>query len=181
MYQNVRGLKTKLTTLFVESFNFNHHVIIFTETWLNDNIHNSEILSDDYHIYRCDRLDLYKKTGGGVLIAVSAKFPSEQIINSSINDIEFVAVKIKLGKKSLFISCSYIPPSSNADIYAKHLSAMKSAFMNSKTSDLLISLGDFNLPSISWTGSNNSNKMVPVIMNGCVNEFIESLDRKSVV
>lgn len=175
MYQNVRGLKTKLTTLFVDSFEFNHHVIIFTETWLNVQIHNSEILCDEYHIYRCDRTDITKKTGGGVLIAVSTKFPSEQIIDSFTTDIEFVAVKIKLRNKSLFIACSYIPPGSNADIYIKHMSAMKKAFSNTKTSDLVIFIGDFNLSSITWTKSYKSNNLVPVVINGCVNEFIELL------
>lgn len=35
-YQNVRGLNTKLSTLYANSFGFPFHIIVFTETWLNN-------------------------------------------------------------------------------------------------------------------------------------------------
>lgn len=127
-----------------------------------------------YQLFRCDRFDESKKTGGGVLIAVSTKYPAEQIILSFKNDIEFVAVKIRFKNISLFISCSYIPPSSESEVYTKHAAAINSCFHNAKSSDVLAVFGDFNLPSISWNKCSDSNKMVPVL-KGCVNEFIESL------
>lgn len=173
VYQNVRGLNSKLSSLFLQSFGFNFDVIVFTETWLRENIHNSEILCLNYQIFRCDRLN---KTGGGVLIAVCTKLPSEQISLQLEKSVEFIAVKICIKNKSLFISCSYIPPGSNADLYALHVSAIKSAFFSAKASDLLMVLGDFNLPTISWNKSSSiCNSLTPVFMNGCSNEFIESL------
>lgn len=177
MYQNVRGLNTKLSALYVDSFNFNHHIIVFTETWIQNNINNSEILCNKYQIFRCDRFDKNKKRGGGVLIAVSMIFPSEQIMVSSL--IEFVAVKIRLNNnKSMFISCSYVPPEmkfQSNDTYTEHLLAITTAFETSKSSDIVLAIGDFNLPSISWKCSQKCNYLVPIIKNGCVNNFIQSL------
>ena len=59
-------------------------VIIGTETWLTDQIQNSELLLDDFDIFRKDR----KTRGGGVLIAikktyVQKKFPHLVIPNPS--------------------------------------------------------------------------------------------------
>lgn len=64
-YQNVRGIKSKLTKLYVDSHT---DVLMFTETWLNESINGYEILCSDYKIFRCDRSKFTsnKKEGGGV-------------------------------------------------------------------------------------------------------------------
>ncbi|CAH2083313.1 unnamed protein product [Euphydryas editha] len=65
-YQNVRGLRTKtedvLTNVLINSYN----VIVFTETWLNSNVTNSEFIDKRYTVYRRDRLcsETTKKDGG---------------------------------------------------------------------------------------------------------------------
>lgn len=119
-------------------------------------------------------MDKSKKSGGGVLIAVSMKLPSEQIEFSALG-IEFLAVKIRLGSCSLFLTCSYIPPSSHLHVYNNHVSAINSTFHPAKSSDILIALGDFNLPLIKWNPFIDSNYLVPVFGSGSVNECIESL------
>ncbi|SPP90024.1 Hypothetical predicted protein, partial [Drosophila guanche] len=42
----IYGLRSKLSTLFMESFTFSSHVIVFTETWLKPDIISSEVLAD---------------------------------------------------------------------------------------------------------------------------------------
>lgn len=106
---------------------------------------------------------------------MSIEFPSEQIILPSIVGIEFVAVKVRFKNITLFVSCSYIPPGSDVTIYSKHVSAIQSAFQTSALYDTLVVLGDFNLPSITWNQPDNSNILVPVMVNNCVNVCIESL------
>lgn len=72
-YQNVRGIRTKLQDVYKNVLLCNYQVIIFTETWLNDNIFTAEILDDRYQIFRRDRQSntfSKDKDGGGVLIAV---------------------------------------------------------------------------------------------------------------
>ncbi|CAH2084486.1 unnamed protein product [Euphydryas editha] len=47
-YQNVRGIRTKLHDVYKNVLTCNYQVIVFTETWLNDNIFTAEILDDRY-------------------------------------------------------------------------------------------------------------------------------------
>lgn len=54
-------LNTKLPSILVDSFNFHFHFIVFTETWLNDSINNSELQCSKYQSFRCDRTDKSKK------------------------------------------------------------------------------------------------------------------------
>ena len=39
-YQNVRGMKSKLKSFFIKSFEINHHIVVLTETWLRNKIQN---------------------------------------------------------------------------------------------------------------------------------------------
>ena len=39
-------------------------ILVFSETWLNDSVHDKEIEVNDYNVFRCDRL----QKGGGVAI-----------------------------------------------------------------------------------------------------------------
>ena len=88
--QNVRGLRFKLSSL--------------TETWLNGNIFDSEIVSSNFNIYRRDRRS---KNDGGVLISICSKHTSKYL---EFEDIEFISVTVHNRGKSIYITCSYIPP-----------------------------------------------------------------------
>ena len=48
-------------------------IVVVGETWLNNSIHNSEILPTNYEVYHKDRID------GGVLIAVINTFISQDL------------------------------------------------------------------------------------------------------
>lgn len=52
----------------------NPDVVFRTETWLDDQIKNTEIFPDGYKVHRKDRVT---SNGGGVLIAVKKKYNSE--------------------------------------------------------------------------------------------------------
>ncbi|XP_075150626.1 uncharacterized protein LOC142224724 [Haematobia irritans] len=128
-----------------------------TETWLKSNVNNSEFFCSKYQIFRCDRFNESKKTGGGVLIAISIEFPSEQILISNNCNIELVAVKVRVNNLYMYISCSYIPPNSDILVYNDLTSYILSAFNSSKPSDFVLAFGDFNLPLIIWKQSIDSN------------------------
>ncbi|XP_075167903.1 uncharacterized protein LOC142240069 [Haematobia irritans] len=135
-----------------------------------------EILCSKYRIYRRDRESNVRKTGGGILIAVSTEIPSEQILIQHLNGIEIVMVKVLFRNMSFLISCSYIPPSSDDETYARHVSAISSAFQYLSASDTLVVLGDFNIPSASWLHSSESNSLIPIISNNNIsNNFLNSL------
>src|SRR5436190_6446778 len=97
-YQNVRGLNTKLTQLYLNVLPVNYDVLVFTETWLTDSIRDSELLDQRYNIYRTDRNRAVtgKTRGGGVLIAVNDSFiHQQQQISSDLRNIELLCVKIQ--------------------------------------------------------------------------------------
>ena len=51
-YQNVRGLRTKSTELFITTIACWFDIISFTETWLHSSIYDSELFHSDFVVYR---------------------------------------------------------------------------------------------------------------------------------
>ncbi|XP_046806162.1 uncharacterized protein LOC124419723 [Lucilia cuprina] len=125
-----------------------------------------------FQIYRRDRVG---KEGGGVLIAVSTLFPSEEIILNEVHDIEFIATCVKTKLKTIFITCSYIPPASSIQIYERHSTAIKLVVNLSKPDDLIIVLGDFNIPNIIWSKTPDSSFLSPSINSESSLDFIDSI------
>jgi hypothetical protein len=148
----VRGLNTKLIDLYTKSVGLDYDVILFTETWLKPETLNLEILASEYTIYRKDRnltvTNLSK--GGGVLIAVKSLYNSREVILSSNEEIDFCCIYVKFECLAMYITCSYIPPNSNASIYANHLGCINKAYEKLCDTDRLIVFGDFNLPKVNW-------------------------------
>ncbi|KAI5717180.1 hypothetical protein M8J77_001365 [Diaphorina citri] len=61
-----RGLNSKTKTFHMNILNQDHEIIALTETWLQDNVFDTELFDDNYQIFRQDR-DLTitdKETGG---------------------------------------------------------------------------------------------------------------------
>lgn len=76
-YQNVRGTRTKLRTLTTNAaVNDSYKIIIFSETWLKEEIHSAETGLHKYEIFRSDRRIPGVDLGGGVLIAVHKSIPN---------------------------------------------------------------------------------------------------------
>ncbi|KAL9917892.1 uncharacterized protein ACN427_000469 [Glossina fuscipes fuscipes] len=63
--------------------------------------------------------------------------------------------------KHLFITCSYIPPNSDISIYGKHAALICEVAKQSRPTDLVVALGDFNLPQVTWCNTDNSGCLVP--------------------
>ena len=142
-----------------------------TETWLNERILNSEILSNKYNIFRRDRVS----NGGGVLIAVSNTFSCQLLDLDSSLDIEFIAVEVKNNLKKMFITCSYIPPSSPQIIYEKHSHALKAVLQKTKPEDLICILGDFNIPNMLWNFLPGDKYLLPENIHKFYELFFDTL------
>ncbi|KAL9876948.1 uncharacterized protein ACN2A1_013482 [Glossina fuscipes fuscipes] len=63
--------------------------------------------------------------------------------------------------KHLFITCSYIPPNSDISIYRKHAALICEVAKRSRPTDMVVALGDFNLPQVTWCNTDNSGCLVP--------------------
>jgi len=125
-------------------------VIIFSETWLSDDVPDMELGLANYNLFRCDRnpgTSVHVR-GGGVLIAVKSGLFCREL-RSSVECVEQVFVDIHIRHKHLVIGAVYIPPSSDINIYNAHCNAVESIFLMSPNSDILI-IGDYNLPNMRW-------------------------------
>ncbi len=163
-YQNVRSIKSDDK---MESFNDtsvrNYDVVILTETWLDAGQPlkgQMNVLNEYYDVYRGDRPLGSKAGGGGALIAVSATLYSDRVPLNGFDHLEFVCVQFCNESKSIFVYCAYIPPMSTSTkhIYKDHFQAIRS--INVNINDILIVVGDFNIPNIEWQ-SNDNKKLLP--------------------
>lgn len=176
-YQNCRGTRTKLNTIYFNILSNNYDVIIITESWLTPEINDSEFIDDRYSVFRCDRdrIKTNKKDGGGVWIAVLKELKAvlHHPYLSVSPHIEHVVVEIpgpSLGRKNLIIA-SYIPPNSNDSLYMTHLEAMHK-LVDKPDVDGFIIVGDYNLPAIQWARSNTENSALSCSRTGRVSQYI---------
>ncbi|KAL0818556.1 hypothetical protein ABMA28_008995 [Loxostege sticticalis] len=159
-YQNCRGIRTKLHTLYMNILSNNYDVIVLTETWLTDDIDNNEFIDQRYVVYRCDRdrSASNKQDGGGVLVAVlrglrPALFDKVTTANASQSKhFEHILVEIPSANniKKHLISAAYIPPRSSADVYEKHFDSLQECLINSLIDSFYI-IGDYNIPDVIWS------------------------------
>lgn len=173
LYQNVRGLNSKLKDIYLNSIDCGYGVICLSETWLKSSVNNSEVFYNDYQVFRKDRAG--EKSGGGVLIAVHCTISTELVTFSSDIDSEFICVRLRIGVRSIFITCSYIPPRSNIDIYFEHLRLIELTFNLMDSTSEIICVGDFNLPTTSWVSVDDSNGYLPLSSSTTMNAYWDGI------
>ena len=142
---NTRSIVNKPSLLQSLVSSKNLDIACITETWLSSSVRNYEIAPHSYTFFRRDR----NSRGGGVLIAVSVRFPSRLILASDL--IEMVVVEVFLSPK-VVIGCVYVPPSCSDSYRSDVLSTLHSM---SFSCDYII-CGDFNAPDINWASLTGS-------------------------
>ena len=86
-FTNARSLCNKLPILIALTNSHIYDILIFIETWLNDNIPNSMLVNYTYYIlYRYDRHA--NSRGGGILVYIKSTFNSYNIDIPIKNNIE---------------------------------------------------------------------------------------------
>ena len=99
IHLNVRSLKDVIHAEFL-----NYDVICLTETWLYENINDSDILIPGYHSpFRKDRLT----RGGGVAIYVKEYLCVESMVSLDVVGLEALWVKIKCKTRNYLIGTFY--------------------------------------------------------------------------
>lgn len=111
VYQNVRGLRTKLNEFNVIMGASDADIVFITETWLNDGFLDSELPLDMYKIFRRDR-DYHSSNttlGGGCLIAIKNQFVVTRLdeYETKQNSIEDIWLKIDLYDEHLYVCLVY--------------------------------------------------------------------------
>ncbi|XP_050531542.1 uncharacterized protein LOC126900110 [Daktulosphaira vitifoliae] len=175
-YQNVRSLNNKLKFLTCNVPYNNYDFIIFTETWLNAEVLDSELDIFNYNIFRCDRSGLTSKCdrGGGVLIGIHRKYISE-LITTPYNSVEQVFVSIKNNNKiKLIIGTCYIPEVSPLSVYETHVNTVNWLYENFGDNVDLIICGDYNFRGTTFSYDNTGlivNGRMPTAVNVVFDAF----------
>jgi len=133
-----------------------YDVYILTETWLSDDISNSELGFEGYLIFRCDRNERTSNCtrGGGSLIDVKKEL-RPTLITTPYDTCEHVFFRLTLPSEfSVFLAGIYLPPGANHFVYESHVEALDVVW-RSNNYDLGLVCGDFNLPNVNWPVSDS--------------------------
>ena len=147
---NARSLRNKVldlqALLLVDIFD----VVAITETWLDSNFGDHELLMDGFNIFRKDR---HFQRGGGVLLAIRNHLPCSRRFDLEV-DAEMLALEICLTHKiRVVVAVFYRSPNSDADTFLSQLRQFLDKYSRTGLSNLIVT-GDFNFPNIDWyTGS----------------------------
>ena len=126
-----------------------YDILIFSETWLLSNHLDSEILDEQWLIFRKDRY-LSTSRGGGVLIAGRKSYKCTSVTVSIPNHVEQVWSRIYVNGRYVYLGCLYIPPRSDKSLYTEHLAVIEKVIVLMKPTDNMFLFGDFNLPNVQW-------------------------------
>ena len=137
-----------------------------TETWLTKDVANTEILHDDYAIYRKDR---EPRTGGGVMVAVkSSSFISSRNVDIE-TDNEVVSTELVTSSKLKYvICCCYRPPNADQSWLEKFNSFL--ADVSSRYINVII-CGDFNFPKLHWQHPSATSSGDDIMFTEQLNDF----------
>ena len=162
-YQNVRGLRTKTNDLLLALSHCDYDVIALTETWLNESFRNTE-LAQNYTIYRCDRNAQTSRftRGGGVMIAVKNGLQSTAVCVSGCDQLEQAIVRISLSSLDVIVCSIYLPPNSEAGLYEQHAICMSKLMDLAGDRNVILAVGDYNLPHLCWITDENLNCLLPI-------------------
>ena len=133
---------------------------------------DSELLLDDYNIYRSDRKLLGDKNAyGGNLIAVKNSLNSEKI-NAELPD-PCLACKIQLDRSEVIICSFYNPPKGSA--YRYNINDFQKLLKTIPKSKPALICGDLNFPDANWKTASSSKEE-----NEIIEIFDEALFRQAI-
>ena len=150
IFMNIAHLysKTKQKVKFISDLcNINTLFLCFCETWLKDDILDSEIQIPGFSLIRCDRK---VRAGGGVCVYLRHSVGFDACLNYSNSVCEVLV--LRLHQPSLILVLLYRPPSCSA-VDFKNAIYQVEQFFSKESSPLpnIILLGDFNFPDIDWS------------------------------
>ncbi|XP_066270906.1 uncharacterized protein [Branchiostoma lanceolatum] len=124
-------------------------ILAITETWLNSDVRDQEVIPSDFATYRKDRQNTHaNKTGGGVLLAVRTSVYSTRRVDLEPQD-EIMVCEIKHPTfNKLAIVLCYRPPSGDLASFTANLSSVMEKVQREYRMCCL--LGDFNIPRVDW-------------------------------
>ena len=127
---------------------------LISETWLDTNVLDQDIVLDGYALIRNDRQN---RKGGGVLIYVKNTIAFKErfdIITNECLEMIWLEITTQHGSPNILLSCLYRPPNSNIDYFNHIIDTIEKASLDSKE---IILMGDINIDyTINENMSSNS-------------------------
>lgn len=165
LYQNVRGLRTKVNEFAANLINSSAQIVCLTETWLSDAFNSSEFLHMNFVSHRRDRNYIGTKTtrGGGCWLLHRPNIKSSRLFEFelNVNFLEDLWVRIYQPNFSIYVCVVYITPMEhNKQLYERFFDKLRENISKLESTDRLIILGDFNLSEIQWH-LNSDNFLTP--------------------
>lgn len=174
-YQNVNGLNSKTHEIFNSSSSCHFDLIALSETWLDERVNISEVISAQYNVFRSDRNfeALGYQRGGGVILAVRKEHSCIELnlddIRGRSPNIDITGVQISIGKNKCFVFVLYIPPSLSATHYNNLFDRLEELEYLHEAKMLFI--GDFNIPEYQTNHQNFNNSRRLLALNSFLNFF----------
>ena len=118
VFWNVRSLHNKLDSIKHAVLDFQPDILNLCETWLHENISDTEINMNNFNIVRTDRMnnpDGTIKRGGGICTYVKQGiiFEKNTVLSCSNNNIEMCVIRLKLPfTRDIYVINIYRPPAS---------------------------------------------------------------------
>jgi hypothetical protein len=144
VYQNVRGLKTKLQEWNHSLLSQEADIVAVTETFLDDSIGDPEVASSEWSVVRRDRPN---RRGGGVLLAARPGITLRRHPELETTSGEDLWCSFSLKHVKYYVAVIYIPPHSRDNTYMDLFQTIESKM--DSLSGAFVLLGDFNLSSAS--------------------------------
>ena len=110
---NARSLLSKLDELRVLCLVNNYDIVCIVESWLSQDISDSELAITGYTIFRRDR----NRHGGGIIIFVKDTLSCTILPTSTSSSIEFISLIFESYRSKFCISAFYRPPSSDVSYF----------------------------------------------------------------
>ena len=140
----ISNLNSFQNLVYAEDFD----IIAITETRLNNNVYDSEILPLGYNIIRNYRP--FPQRGGGVLLALREGIEYDRVSSGSWADkLEILAIEIKTRQTNKCLLCVCYRPPANCDL-REWLDLFTSFLLEAEKYEKVIITGDFNFPQINW-------------------------------
>ena len=143
MQVNCRSIYNKALDLWNSVDTYNPDIIIDTESWLTEDVGNTEIFRSDFTIFRRDR----HTRGGGVFICVKNDTTCSELWVDDTYEITAVEVNGRDPKDKWEIVGIYRAP--NEDLQASERLAERTDYLTNSMKQSIIG-GDLNLPQVDW-------------------------------
>ena len=139
-------------------YTINPALIGISETWLNGNISNQQVISEtDFKFHRKDREE---QKGGGVLCLVKTSIKSDRLVDlesKELNHNEIIVVEVEPSPNNKIIVI--VAYRSQQDPYHLFLNNLETALTNCLRANRtnIIIIGDFNYSKIKWDTNLDTN------------------------